>query len=115
LTVVYHHLFINYEIRDTDVHESPAFYWEGKGAVTLFFNNTLDQAVSITVKGNIDKTPLNAVQIGDVITVGAGTTKSLTLTPETTGYLPYILVVVQCSTAPTSGNLSVTAVEVVDE
>jgi len=112
MTIIYHHLFINYQIRDTNVHESPAIEWKGEGPVTIYMINTHDQSITITIKGNIQKTSLNAVTVGDVITVGANTTKSYTLTPDTTGYFPNIIALAQASTAPTSGDLTVTAVEV---
>ena len=40
-------------------------------------------------------------------TVSAGSSESRTLTPETSGWLPYLTVNVRCTTAPTSGSVSV--------
>jgi len=78
-----------------------------KPPVALFVSNGLNQDTTVVVKGNASQTTKGAVPLGVTLTVKAGGTAFATLTPYTTGWLPYIYVEVRCSTAPTSGSITV--------
>jgi hypothetical protein len=77
------------------------------GVITVFIVNGLDQAVNVQVVGCRDRGCSDSVDVGSVVTVPAGSKDARTLTPETSGWLPFITVRVWCSTAPTSGAVSV--------
>jgi hypothetical protein len=74
---------------------------------TLFIINELNQDVTIQVKGNREKTLTNAVNVGSALTVSANSSDSRTLTPDTSGWIPYITVSLSCSVAPTSGLITI--------
>ena len=76
-------------------------------AITLFIDNGLNQAVTIQVKANREKALAKSVNVGSPITVSANSTDARTLSPDTSGYLPYLTVSLQCSVAPTSGSVTV--------
>lgn len=76
-------------------------------AVTVFVENGLDQDVTVQVKGNRVSSTTGAVNVGSSFVVPKGSCDARTLTPDTSGWLPYVFVEVSCSTAPTSGALSV--------
>jgi hypothetical protein len=78
-----------------------------KEPVTVFISNSLDQAVNIQVVGCRDSNCVDSVDIGSAITVPAGSKDARTLTPETSGWLPFITVRAWCTSAPTSGVLDV--------
>jgi hypothetical protein len=75
--------------------------------ITIFVDNSLDQDVSITIKGNREPALAKSVNILSAFTVAENSTYAKTLTPENSTYLPYITVSVSCSTAPTSGYLNI--------
>jgi hypothetical protein len=77
------------------------------GVVTVFISNGLDQPVNVQVVGCRDRGCSDSVDVGSVIVVPAGSKDARTLTPDTSGWLPFITVRVWCSTAPTSGVLNV--------
>jgi hypothetical protein len=77
------------------------------GVVTVFISNGLDQPVNVQVVGCRDCGCSDSVDVGSVVIVPAGSKDARTLTPETSGWLPFITVRVWCSTAPTSGAVSV--------
>ena len=74
--------------------------------VTVFVDNGLDQDVTVQVKGNRVESTEKAVDVGSSFTVSAGGSGARTLTPDSSGYLPYIYVELSCSTAPSSGSVS---------
>ena len=86
-----------------------------KPAVTIFVENGLDQDVAVQVKGNRQKSTTGAINVGSSFTVSANSNDARTLTPDTSGWLPYLYVELQCSTAPSSGNITVYLVKTKDE
>jgi len=102
-------LFQRFEIRDTLAHPSEICLWNEEPALTLWLSNTHDQDLTIQVYGNQVGSRLGAVPVGASFTLSAGSQESRTLTPDTSGWLPYILVEAKAATAPTKGDLSVYA------
>jgi len=96
-------------VRDTQVHYTEVLEWIEEKAVTIWISNTCDQPVTVQVKGNRLPSRLGAVNVGASFTVAANGQDVRTLTPNTTGWLPYILVEVSYATAPTKGVLTVLA------
>ena len=80
---------------------------ELKPAITIFVENGLDQDVSIQVKGNREKSTAGAINVGSSFTVVKNSNDARTLTPDTSGWLPYITVTAKCSTSPSTGKLTV--------
>jgi len=74
---------------------------------TVFVDNGLNQAVTVQVKANREASATKAVNVGSAFSVAAGSTDARTVSPETSGWLPYVFVEVSCSTAPTSGSLTI--------
>jgi len=92
--------------------------WQGGGAgrealreelrlISIYIDNGLDQDVTIQVKANREKVYDKSVNVGSSFTVSANSQDARTLSPETSGWLPYIMVEVSCSVAPTSGSLTI--------
>ena len=79
--------------------------------VTVFVNNNLNQQVNIQLIGCVDSSCNYSVAIGSVWTVAANSNDARTLTPSTSGWLPYITAQVWCTTAPSSGVLNVLLVK----
>jgi hypothetical protein len=77
------------------------------GVVTVFIVNGLNQPVNVRIVGCRDRSCSDSVDVGSVVTVPAGSKDARTLTPETSGWLPFITVRVWCTTAPMSGAVSV--------
>lgn len=75
--------------------------------ISIFVDNGLDQAVTIQVKANREKALPKSVNVGSPITVSAGTTDARTLSPDTSGWLPYLTVSLQCAVAPTLGSVTI--------
>jgi len=75
--------------------------------ITLFIDNGLDQDVTVQVKGNRVRDLAKSVNIGSPITVLRNSTDARTLSPDTSGYLPYITVSLVCDVAPTSGSITI--------
>jgi len=96
-------------IRDTEAHYSEPLEWLEEKAVTIWISNTCNQPVTVQLKGNIRPSSLGAINIGASFDVAANSQNSRTLTPNTTGWLPYILVEVSYSVAPTRGTLTILA------
>ena len=113
--VSYQHLFLGYEIRDTQVHESGVGEWPHLQAITVYIENGHDQDLTITIRGNKEKTTMGSVELVSAFTVAAGTSTSYTLTPETTGWLPYIYVTAKTTTAPTTGEINATIITIEKE
>jgi hypothetical protein len=78
-----------------------------KEPVTVFISNSLDQAVNVQVVACRDSACSDSVDVGSAITVPAGSKDARTLTPDTSGWLPFITVRVWCTTVPTSGSLDI--------
>jgi hypothetical protein len=85
------------------------------GVVTVFIVNGLDQAVNVQVVGCRDRSCSDSVDVGSVVAVPAGSKDARTLTPETSGWLPFITVRVWCAAAPTTGAVSVWLVRSVED
>jgi hypothetical protein len=74
---------------------------------TVFVDNGLNQAVTVQVKANREASATKGVNVGSAFSVAAGSTDARIVSPETSGWLPYVFVEVSCSTAPTSGSLTI--------
>ena len=79
--------------------------------VVLHVVNTLDQDVTINIMGNHTESTSNAAELdGSPVTVSASSTELITLNPLYTDWMPYLFLKLTCSTAPTTGYVTVTAV-----
>jgi len=74
---------------------------------TIVVTNTLNQDVTVQVVGGRESSLSQPINIGSPFTVAAGSSDARTLSPDTSGFLPYISVTLQCSIAPTSGSVAV--------
>ena len=83
--------------------------------VSIFVDNGLNQSVTVQLKANREGAYAKSVNVGSAFTVNASGQDSRTLTPDSSGWLPYITVEVSCSTAPTSGALDVYLVRSKDD
>jgi len=104
-------LFEGYEIRDTAEHPSEIIEWNEEEACTIWVSNTHDQDLIIQVKGNRLPSTLGSVNVGSSFTLSAGKQDSRTLTPNTSGWLPYIYITAKAATAPTKGAISAYALK----
>ena len=86
-----------------------------KSPVTIFVENGLDQDVAVQVRGNRVKSTSGAINVGASFTVAKNSNDARTLTPDTSGWLPYIYVELQCPTAPSSGSVTVYLVKTRDD
>lgn len=75
--------------------------------ISIFVDNGLDQAVTVQVKANRESSYTKAIDTGSSFTVSANSQDARSLSVETSGWLPYIMVEVSCSVAPTSGSLTI--------
>jgi len=75
--------------------------------ISIYIDNSLNQDVTIQVKANRESAYDKSVNVGSSLTVSANSQDARTLSPETSGWLPYIMVEVQCSVAPVSGSLTI--------
>jgi len=112
MPVSYQHLFLGYEIRDIATHESGIGEWPHLSAITVYIENGHNQDLTITIRGNKERTVMGSVELVGAFTVAAGTAVSYTLTPETTGWLPYIYVTAKAATAPTTGEINATIITI---
>jgi len=74
---------------------------------TVFVVNSLDQDITVQIKGMRTEEYSSVVDVGPSFTVASESVDARTLTPETSGWLPYITVELQCSSAPSSGSVTV--------
>lgn len=74
---------------------------------SLYIDNGLNQPVTIQVKANRIKEHAKSVSVGSAFTVPASSQDARSLSLETSGWLPWIMVEAKCDTAPTSGSLTV--------
>jgi len=93
------------EIRDTATHVSDIADVSLYNIQTVTVINDLDQVVTVQIRGNWTPTELNAVDIGTSFDVAAGNSEFRTLTPDTSGWLPFVYVTLRCATAPTKGSV----------
>jgi len=75
--------------------------------VSLFIDNGLDKEVLVQVKANRESSYTKATNVEYPISVAANSFTAQTLSPDTFGWLPYIMVEVYCYDAPTSGSLTI--------
>lgn len=78
-----------------------------EGVATLYISNGLNQAVAVTIKGNRVNSYTGAVDIGTAINVSASSFSAKTLAPALNTTLPYLTVNLKCTTAPTTGTITV--------
>jgi len=93
------------EIRDTLTHVSDIADVSLYDIQTVTVINDLDQTVTVQIRGNWIPSELNAVDIGTSFDVAAGDSEFRTLTPDTSGWLPFIWVTLRCAVAPTKGSI----------
>ena len=77
------------------------------GIVTIYVVNSLNQDVSVQIKGNRIESTENSSNVGSSFTVSAERADYRTLIAEQSGVLPWLYVEVSCSTAPSSGSVDV--------
>ena len=100
-------VFEDEEIRDTNTHNSTIVDARNYSIIVIYVDNDLDQAVSIQVKANRANSTTGAVDVGAAFNVAATNgVEARVLTPDTSGWLPYIYVEATCAVAPTSGDLN---------
>jgi len=75
--------------------------------ITVYVDNELDQDVTVQVKANRVNSYNKSINVGSAFTVSASSQDARSLSVETSGWLPYIMVEVQCSVTPTTGSLTV--------
>ena len=105
------------EIRDTSAHTSTAIDVSTYGLVSLRVKSTLDQAVTIQFykdTGNTNTTYMYSSTGGALnFTIPASDGKVRVFTPDDLPYLPYLgrlRLRLACSTAPSTGNISINVV-----
>ena len=81
-----------------------------KIAVTVVVYNGQDQPVNVQLIGCTDNICLNKTNIGSGFSVGSQQTVMKTLTPDTSGWTPYLTASLQCTTVPTIGGVMVLVV-----
>lgn len=85
----------------------PRFTAEELKLISIFVDNGLNQAVTVQVQSNRENAHAKAVNTGSAFTVSANGSDARSLSVETSGWLPYIMVEVSCSVAPASGSLTI--------
>ena len=75
--------------------------------ITVFVVNKLNQTVTIQIKANRVKSAVDAVSVGSSFTVSANSSDFRSLSVETAGWAPWIYTEVSCSTAPSSGSVTI--------
>ena len=103
------YVFTNEEIRDAVAHNSAIADMTRYKLITIYVANTLNQIVSIQVRGNQTNSTTGATDIGGSFNVAATTgIEARILTPDTSGWLPFIYVTATAAGVVTSGNLNIT-------
>lgn len=97
---------LNHSINNVSTHFSNIVAVTNFSIVTLHVSNTLDQDVSIQMKGNITNQRDGAIDMGTPFTVSSSNYAARTVTIEGDGWMPYLYFEATCSTAPTSGNIT---------
>ena len=75
--------------------------------ISVFVDNGLDQDVTVQVKTNRENAHAKSVDTGSSFVVAANSQDARSLSVETSGWLPFIMVEVQCSVIPTDGALDI--------
>jgi hypothetical protein len=75
--------------------------------ISVYVDNGLNQTVTVQIKANREASYSKSVNVGSSFAVPANSQDARSLSVETSGWLPYIMVEVSCSTAPTSGSLTI--------
>jgi len=75
--------------------------------ISVFVDNSLDQAVTVQVKANRVRELAKSVNVGAAFSVPAGETDFRSLSVETSGWLPWLTVSLKCDVAPTAGAVTV--------
>lgn len=75
--------------------------------ISVFIDNGLNQDISVQLMANREKAYAKAVISGTAFLVPANNQKAVALSSETSGWLPYMMVQVSCTVAPTSGTLTI--------
>jgi len=78
-----------------------------KIAVTVVVYSDLDQPVNVQLVGCTDDICYNNTNIGSAFSVNRWQVVMKTLTPDTSGWTPYLSASLQCTTAPTMGAVMV--------
>jgi len=95
--------FNNEAIRDTNAHNSDVVFNGDFTIKTLIIENGLNQTVTFQCQGSAHSDFSNYFNIGSTWDTSASTN----IYQSCSTYIPYWRVVAQCSTAPTSGGLTV--------
>jgi len=74
-----------------------------KAPVTVYIINKLDQPLTAQIYGNIWRSTEDSLLVSSQLTVPANSPHGVTLTAETSGWVPYLYLRLQCPTAPTQG------------
>lgn len=102
-------VFKDEEIRDVVAHNSSIANMTRYKIISIYVANTLDQIISIQVRANQTKSTTGATDVGGAFNVAATTgIEARVLTPDTTGWLPYIYAIATATGLPTTGDLNVT-------
>lgn len=103
------YVFTNEEIRDAVAHNSAIANMTRYKLITIYVANTLDQIISIRVRGNQTNSTTGATNVGGAFNVAATTgIEARILTPDTSGWLPFIYITATAAATPTSGSVDVT-------
>jgi len=103
---VVQNILVSYYCTDPEVKLRRVLDEELKVA-TVLVDNGLDKDVNVQIQALLSDVYDKPVDVGSPFTVSALETDARTLTPETSGWLPYVTVKVWCSTSPSSGSLTV--------
>jgi len=95
--------FTDEEIRDTSSHNGDVVFNGDFVIKTLVIENGLDQTVTLQCQASANSDFSNSFNVGSSFDVTAST--STYQSCET--YFPYWRIVAQCSSAPTSGDLTI--------
>jgi len=85
------------------------------GAYTIYVINTLDQSVSVQIKGNRVQSTSNSSSISTAFSVSANSADFRTLVASQSGILPWIYVELSCASAPSTGSVTVYLIKGRDE
>lgn len=91
------------EIRDTSSHNGVSIPMYSFQLKTIIIENTLNQGVTLQCQASAHSDFSNSFNVGSSFQVSASTNTYQTCE----SYFPYMRVTATCSTAPTSGNLTV--------
>lgn len=75
--------------------------------ISIYIDNGLNQNVTVQIKANREKAHAKAVTVGQSFIVAANSQVAKSMSIQTSGWLPYIMVEVFCNVVPTAGNLTI--------